>query len=184
MRLRVCVILFLLCVFVYVWMFPNVSTTDLATSAPPTEIATTETTRRPPSFQIVIVRHGEALHNLSPDGWKLHDPSLTANGMKQARSIEGTSALRGVEIVLSSPLLRALQTARLAFPRPMRILAVPELQEVLTVPRYRYNQKFFVLTVMTHGSDSILSHLISVIQDLLYLSCNNHSATMMLTGQC
>lgn len=81
-----------------------------------------------------LIRHGEAQHNLHPDGWKLRDPSLTGLGVNQAKSLRSRFQKKSSVVVLASPLLRTLQTARLIFPRPVRIIGVPELQEIMTVP--------------------------------------------------
>lgn len=88
---------------------------------------------KPHPLALFLIRHGEAQHNLHPDGWKLRDPPLTGLGVNQAKSLRSRFEKSSV-VVFASPLLRTLQTARLIFPRPVRIIGVPELQEIMTVP--------------------------------------------------
>ena len=69
---------------------------------------------------IYFVRHGEAEHNVAPRPWgpELVDAPLTAIGREQAASsLEAlTRALDGtLELILVSPLTRALETALIGF---------------------------------------------------------------------
>eukprot|EP00961_Rhodomonas_salina_P272016 3675730-Rhodomonas_salina.1 len=73
------------------------------------------------SKQVVLVRHGEsegqtsAARGLSRDDPALLDCPLTAKGMQQARALWSTG-FATPELIVTSPLKRALQTTLLAFP--------------------------------------------------------------------
>ena len=68
--------------------------------------------------QMVGIRHGQALHNVVAPKYgnetfaEFEDTTLTAEGMRQAR----TARVPPVDVVLVSPLTRALQTAELMYP--------------------------------------------------------------------
>lgn len=84
---------------------------------------------------IILLRHGESIANvMSHTGEstvRLHDPHLTAEGERQARSWQQISREWGAEVVLCSPLRRSIHTALLAFDEaagpPIEI--VPSLRE-------------------------------------------------------
>tara|TARA_B100001059_G_scaffold133783_2_gene133997 strand:+ start:1167 stop:1763 length:597 start_codon:yes stop_codon:yes gene_type:complete len=82
------------------------------------------------SKQLYGIRHGEAWHNVmyDRDGPSAYstwvDTSLTAKGLQQAAS----AAVPDVELVLVSPLTRALQTAALMYPNVPQI-ALEALKE-------------------------------------------------------
>ena len=74
--------------------------------------------------RVIFVRHGVAKHNLYVDGRPpnladpmLFDPPLVFDGKKQALDVG--QRLRGerIELVVTSPLTRCIQTASLAFLR-------------------------------------------------------------------
>uniref|UniRef100_A0A7S1FGD6 Phosphoglycerate mutase-like protein n=1 Tax=Noctiluca scintillans TaxID=2966 RepID=A0A7S1FGD6_NOCSC len=79
--------------------------------------------------RVALIRHGEGYHNVNSRklylGWlwssATRDTSLTATGEEQARSLQTTlqddadHPLHKVQVVISSPLQRALQTTRLVF---------------------------------------------------------------------
>ncbi|OQE10622.1 hypothetical protein PENFLA_c085G10382 [Penicillium flavigenum] len=82
---------------------------------------------------IHCVRHAQGVHNLSQANHHLPDPELTPLGEEQARAL-GTRfpELGNIELILSSPLRRTIQTALLAFPsrdKNLQVIAWPELQE-------------------------------------------------------
>lgn len=80
-------------------------------------------------MQLWLVRHGESLGNL--DGSQ-SDSALSPAGEAQARALAPLLAKESFSLVLSSPLLRARQTAELALPaRPAT--PEPRLRE-LVVP--------------------------------------------------
>ncbi|RBR21966.1 uncharacterized protein FIESC28_04679 [Fusarium coffeatum] len=83
---------------------------------------------------IHCVRHGQGVHNLSYANHDLPDPELTPLGEEQARALTTRFPdLANVELIVSSPLRRTIQTALLAFPSKledgMQVLALPEVQE-------------------------------------------------------
>lgn len=83
-----------------------------------------------------LIRHGQGFHNLFSDLWKefgqkvditdpknpynrpeVLDPPLTAIGRQQAQALQPlTKRLTGVQLVVVSPLRRAVETSLLAFP--------------------------------------------------------------------
>lgn len=74
--------------------------------------------------RIYLIRHGESLGNIAEKHARLNDPDLidcglTEKGHDQARGIPGClgqQAYRQIELVVCSPLTRALQTTCIAFP--------------------------------------------------------------------
>jgi broad specificity phosphatase PhoE len=84
------------------------------------------------TYTVFLIRHGFAAHNADVrNGWKIRDPELTQRGRNEATAL--TQREEEVDFVISSPLLRTLQTAALAFPK-RQIIAFPELQERLLHP--------------------------------------------------
>ncbi|TVY77087.1 putative phosphatase [Fusarium oxysporum f. sp. cubense] len=84
---------------------------------------------------IHLVRHGQAVHNLGEANLVLPDTDLTPLGEEQARGLLSKfPELANVDLIVSSPLRRTLQTTLLAFPthleRGLQIVALPEVQEV------------------------------------------------------
>uniref|UniRef100_A0A7S4I535 Uncharacterized protein n=1 Tax=Odontella aurita TaxID=265563 RepID=A0A7S4I535_9STRA len=74
--------------------------------------------RAPPSAKIVhLVRHAEGLHNVSPDHKTppFLDSPLTPQGIEQCRQLSSRTKDLNVEVVLSSPLTRCLQTAMYSY---------------------------------------------------------------------
>ena len=82
---------------------------------------------------LLLVRHGQATHNVlinkskCPElpsesclevrakGYSLLDPGLTDTGKQQAEELKTHMYTRDIDILISSPLKRALQTAELGF---------------------------------------------------------------------
>ncbi len=64
--------------------------------------------------EIVLVRHGETEWSLSGQHTGTTDVPLTDNGRRVAESLGGRLGDREFALVMSSPLTRALETARLA----------------------------------------------------------------------
>eukprot|EP00930_Biecheleria_cincta_P052084 TRINITY_DN37325_c0_g1_i1.p1 TRINITY_DN37325_c0_g1~~TRINITY_DN37325_c0_g1_i1.p1 ORF type:complete len:233 (-),score=39.70 TRINITY_DN37325_c0_g1_i1:326-991(-) len=62
--------------------------------------------------RVLLLRHGQAVHNVGPD---VPDAPLTALGKVQAGAWRNTIHEFDAEVVLISPLTRAVQTACLAF---------------------------------------------------------------------
>lgn len=64
---------------------------------------------------IYLVRHAESVHNVSKD-FNHHDPGLTQTGFAQASALADTfSALPPVEVILTSPLSRTIETTLAGF---------------------------------------------------------------------
>lgn len=61
--------------------------------------------------EIYLVRHGQSEHNVKPVFQGYHVP-LTKHGQAQADSVAGRVAKLNIELVVSSPQQRALQTAK------------------------------------------------------------------------
>ncbi|KAF4434119.1 Histidine phosphatase superfamily clade-1 [Fusarium acutatum] len=84
---------------------------------------------------IHLVRHGQAVHNLGEAYNVLPDTDLTPLGQEQARGlISKCPKLANVDLIVSSPLRRTLQTTLLAFSSQLecglQIVALAEVQEV------------------------------------------------------
>ncbi|KAF5563549.1 histidine phosphatase superfamily clade-1 [Fusarium napiforme] len=84
---------------------------------------------------IHLVRHGQAVHNLGEANNILPDTDLTALGQEQARSlISKYPELANVDLIVSSPMRRTLQTTLLGFSSQLQhglqIVVLPEVQEV------------------------------------------------------
>ncbi|RYP51655.1 hypothetical protein DL768_003053 [Monosporascus sp. mg162] len=95
-----------------------------------------------PNSRIILVRHGQAEHNVSLD-YYIPDAPLTPLGRKQvatlARTIPDLQA--EAELIASSPLRRTLQTALLGFGPalarlggPRALVCVPQAQECNDLP--------------------------------------------------
>lgn len=67
--------------------------------------------------RLVLVRHGEASHNVLKEYHRHKDAELTGRGREQARRLGARLCKDGLRAthVLSSPLYRARETAELAF---------------------------------------------------------------------
>mmetsp|Transcript_36320 Transcript_36320/g.100093 ORF Transcript_36320/g.100093 Transcript_36320/m.100093 type:complete len:216 (+) Transcript_36320:95-742(+) len=63
--------------------------------------------------RVLLIRHGESEANVS--GRDIPDPLLSGDGRTQAKSWSGHIERLGVELVLTSPLRRAVETACWAF---------------------------------------------------------------------
>lgn len=70
-------------------------------------------TKPKPKRRVLFLRHGEGQHNLRDE--EVPDAMLTAYGRTQAESWKGVIGTFGAEVVLVSPLRRAVETACLAF---------------------------------------------------------------------
>jgi probable phosphoglycerate mutase len=64
--------------------------------------------------EVVVVRHGETEWSRTGRHTGRSDPPLTEEGERQARAVGAALRGRSFALVLSSPLLRALETASLA----------------------------------------------------------------------
>jgi probable phosphoglycerate mutase len=63
------------------------------------------------SSVLYLVRHGESLGNVTPGSRRSDDPALTARGREQAARAAAALSRVGIDVVLSSPLRRARETA-------------------------------------------------------------------------
>lgn len=81
---------------------------------------------------IHLVRHGESEANRAhPKKLDVRDPALTPLGLRQARRAAKALKGRGIELLVTSPLLRALQTTQpILKALDCRAEAWPELVEV------------------------------------------------------
>ena len=68
---------------------------------------------------VLLVRHGQGTHNRPSHGatnsYAQRDPSLTEHGQSQAAALRDDPRLRAAELIVVSPLRRAVQTAIAAF---------------------------------------------------------------------
>jgi len=82
---------------------------------------------------LFFIRHGQSEANFNKERAKslqlYRDSPLTDRGRSEGENLSFHPSLKNVELVLSSPLSRALQTACLAFPTNT-ILALPYLTEI------------------------------------------------------
>lgn len=88
---------------------------------------------------ITCVRHAQGYHNLNAANERLPDPDLTPRGEAQCRTLSKTfPSPENITHLVASPLRRTLYTCLLSFPtavaRGLKVLAVPELQEVSGQP--------------------------------------------------
>jgi len=87
---------------------------QLITPVIQTNSATTHSTHEPKSLQLWLVRHGETEWSLSGQHTGKTDLPLTPFGEQHARDIGRLLSGRRFGVVLTSPLLRARETCRLA----------------------------------------------------------------------
>lgn len=64
-------------------------------------------------MKIYIVRHGETIWNLEHRVQGQTDVPLTDNGRKQAKELQELVATLNIDVVISSPLIRAKETAQI-----------------------------------------------------------------------
>ncbi|KAK3707041.1 hypothetical protein LTR37_012373 [Vermiconidia calcicola] len=85
------------------------------------------------------MRHGQGYHSVSENGHDIHDPQLTPEGEEQCRKRRETFDRHdNVELLLASPLRRALQTCTITFQpgieRGLSIIALPMAEEASDAP--------------------------------------------------
>ncbi|NRA16625.1 MAG: histidine phosphatase family protein [Oceanospirillaceae bacterium] len=85
---------------------------------------------------IYLIRHGQSEFNAAhmqgrPDPM-IWDAPLTALGCEQARQVRAKIASLGIQQVLTTPLTRAIQTAKLIFDGLAPITIIPHHRELLT----------------------------------------------------
>ncbi|KAF3929081.1 hypothetical protein ABW20_dc0105971 [Dactylellina cionopaga] len=97
-----------------------------------------------PNSTIILIRHGEATHNLADD-FQQHDPALTELGKKQCIELirdaftqNEWKDFKDLEFVVISPLFRTIQTGFLIFGEQFRqglkYTVLPEIQETSPNP--------------------------------------------------
>ncbi|KAJ5127310.1 phosphoglycerate mutase-like protein [Penicillium atrosanguineum] len=91
--------------------------------------------------KIHLVRHAQGYHNLGIEHMNIHDPLLTDYGKKQCHELRRNFPnLSGIELLVASPMRRAIYTALEAFlpdyekPDGRKLIALPELQELSDMP--------------------------------------------------
>lgn len=62
-------------------------------------------------MELYLLRHGESVNNILPEDRHVPDPELTELGQAQAARLARATAPLAPHVVVSSPLLRSLQTA-------------------------------------------------------------------------
>lgn len=79
-------------------------------------------------MRIYIVRHGQVLHNLLGQ-YNTNNEDLTPLGIKQAEELKKKIAEYNFDIVISSPLLRALHTANIINVKNKKVIIDERLKE-------------------------------------------------------
>ncbi|ORY14653.1 histidine phosphatase superfamily [Clohesyomyces aquaticus] len=109
-----------------------------------------------------LVRHAEGHHNVN-NATHIHDATLTQNGISQCvRLRDSFPHHHTIDLVLSSPLCRAIQTAILSFgptlARPeVPYLVIPTAQEVssLNCDTGHAREYLEIMIPKLHGSDNL-----------------------------
>lgn len=83
---------------------------------------------RPPKL-VHVVRHGEAEHNVDARMLKRRDTILTPKGRAQADALRTKMQELAPEVVLTSPILRALQTTAGFVDKGTPVIVVPDARE-------------------------------------------------------
>ncbi|KAK6430810.1 hypothetical protein LTR95_013034 [Oleoguttula sp. CCFEE 5521] len=92
----------------------------------------------PPTLH--LLRHAQGYHSTSPEGHSLHDPHLTPHGFAQSATRRDAFPHHdSLELLLASPLRRALQTCQTTFSpaietRQLKIIALPYAEEASADP--------------------------------------------------
>lgn len=68
----------------------------------------------------MLVRHGQGYHNVKKN-YSIEDPELTEKGRLQAEELRHNIDLATVELIVVSPLTRAIQTAQIAWGEMPRV---------------------------------------------------------------
>lgn len=81
-------------------------------------------------MRLIAVRHGESTWNASGRWQGQADPGLSELGLSQARALGRRLATIGIDVVISSDLARAVQTARaVAAPYGLEVVVRADLRE-------------------------------------------------------
>lgn len=86
-----------------------------------------------------IMRHGQGYHSIAENGHSIRDPHLTGHGESQCRARRSDFQRHDqVELLLASPLRRALQTCAISMmpclDRGLQIIALPIAEECSDAP--------------------------------------------------
>ncbi|KAL9025367.1 MAG: hypothetical protein Q9196_005792 [Gyalolechia fulgens] len=86
-----------------------------------------------------LVRHAQAIHNLTTANHSMPDPPLTPLGEEQCRDLSAKFPYHSsINLVVTSPLRRTIQTSLLAFEpeisRGVECIALPQVQETSDLP--------------------------------------------------
>ena len=84
---------------------------------------------------IYLIRHGEGYHNLlnkDLDNWHIEYPRLTTNGIYQC--LEVKKNIPRVDIILTSPLRRTLETSEFIFGNLVKVKALDWIREFISNP--------------------------------------------------
>ena len=81
-----------------------------------------------PPKRVILIRHGQAEHNVNASSHFKRDVQLTERGRMQAAAIRARVADLGADVVLTSPVLRTLQTTALLCPA-VPVICVPDARE-------------------------------------------------------
>ena len=79
--------------------------------------------------ELFLIRHAQTEHNIQKRYCGFSDVSLNITGMKHARSLKNRISKLKIEVLFSSPLKRARQTAEILFPE-RKIIFEPRLREL------------------------------------------------------
>ncbi len=83
------------------------------------------------STSILLIRHGETAWNRAKIFRGRHDIPLNENGRAQARLVAAALESRQIDAAYSSPLSRAMETAKIALqPRPIDVIATAGLTDI------------------------------------------------------
>lgn len=87
---------------------------------------------------IHLIRHAEGFHNVN-EQHHIPDPLLTTRGKQQCAKLQEHFPYHHVDLIVSSPIRRTIYTSLLSFDRDikkkgLRIIALPELQEISDLP--------------------------------------------------
>jgi len=81
--------------------------------------------------QLILVRHGETVHNVAGIAQGSNDSALSENGLAQVRSLAARLRNAGANALYSSPLGRALSTAQtIAEAVGLEVITIEELREM------------------------------------------------------
>ncbi|BFZ63259.1 hypothetical protein YB2330_004380 [Saitoella coloradoensis] len=140
---------------------------------------------------IYLIRHAQALHNVN-DRYHIPDPPLTSLGLQQARDFntEYSDIPPSVDLIISSPLIRTIQTSLLAFEsvldtKPLREGSDIDFEGDVVPPKKKGEVKFELMAELQEVSEmpcdtpspasETSSHFPALSTQLSSLPANYHS---------